>query len=92
MTEIEEVAVVEAQPKQPSELFSLPFLGGTTIEDASFYGVLAAATLLELIAWPTAGLIGGAHALHQRARNLVVHGHERGKLIEGALEAEEGVL
>jgi hypothetical protein len=37
-------------------------------------------------------LFGAAHALHQRARNLAAHGHERGEMIEGTLEATEGML
>jgi hypothetical protein len=70
-------------------IVSLPLVGATTVEDAAFYAVLGIVTAVELVSWPTAALIGSAHALHQRARNHL--GIRRGELLEGALEASEDV-
>jgi hypothetical protein len=80
-----------AEPQTaPGTIVSLPLVGPTTVEDAVFYGVLGVVTAVKLVSWPTAALIGSAHALHQRARNH--KGIERGELLEGALEATEGLL
>jgi hypothetical protein len=92
MTEIAHIeekarVTVETQEAIPRTLFSLPFLGETTVEDVTFYGVLGAVTVLELVAWPTAALIGSAHALHQRARHIA--GTRRSQVFEGVLEATE---
>jgi hypothetical protein len=83
-----------AEQGPPGQLFTMPLLGPTTIEDVAFYGVLGIVTVAELVSWPTAALIGSAHALHQRAR-FVLHsqhqaGTERAEILEGALEATEG--
>jgi hypothetical protein len=68
-------------------LCSLPILGATTVEDAVFYTAVGAVTVFGFVSWPTAALIGGGHALHQRARNVVrsgMFGQTREALIEAA--------
>jgi hypothetical protein len=91
MTEVTQVETTEVAVRpakgMPGSLVSLPLVGPTTIEDVAFYGVLGVVTVVKLVSWPTAALIGSAHILHQRARNLALSGHERGELIEGTLEA-----
>jgi hypothetical protein len=97
MTEVKEHAAVAATAQEqglPGVLFTMPVIGPTTVEDVAFYGALGIVTLAELVAWPTAALIGSAHALHQRAR-FVLHtqhlaGTARAEVLEGALEATEG--
>jgi hypothetical protein len=71
-------------PGGTEPLCSLPIIGETTVEDAVFYGAVGAVATLGWVAWPTAGLIGAAHALHQRARNVVRTGRVR--------EAREGLI
>ena len=70
---------------------SLPIIGATTVEDAVFYGAVGAVTAAGLVAWPTAALIGGGHALHQRARNVVRTGAV-GEAREALIEAAEEVM
>jgi len=73
-------------------LFSLPLVGPTTVEDVTFYTVLGVVTVVKLVHWPTAALIGSVHVLHQRARNLALSGSERGEFLEGTLEATEELV
>jgi uncharacterized membrane protein len=70
---------------------SLPVLGATTVEDAVFYTAVGAVAIVGLVSWPTAALIGTAHALHQRARN-VIRGGAVGEAREGLLEVADEVL
>ena len=72
-------------------LCSLPLLGATTVEDAVFYTAVGAVAIVGLVSWPTAALIGTAHALHQRARN-VIRGGALGEAREGLLEASDEIL
>ncbi|MBV8941784.1 MAG: hypothetical protein JO240_08640 [Solirubrobacterales bacterium] len=65
---------------------SLPLVGATTLEDAVFYGAVGALALAELVSWPTATLFAGAHALHQRTRNVIRTG-AMGEAREGLIEA-----
>jgi hypothetical protein len=65
---------------------SLPVLGETTVEDAVFYGAVGTVAIAGLVSWPAAALIGGGHALHQRARNVMRSG-VRGEVREGLIEA-----
>jgi hypothetical protein len=55
----------------PESLCALPLLGETTVEDAVLYGAVGTLAAFGLVSWPTAALIGSAHALHQRARNVI---------------------
>jgi hypothetical protein len=55
----------------PESLCALPVLGETTVEDAVLYGAVGTLAVFGLVSWPTAALIGSAHALHQRARNVI---------------------
>ncbi len=75
---------------EPQPICSLPLIGGTTVEDAVFYAAVGAVALAELVAWPTAALIASAHALHQRARNVIRAG-DVGEAREGLIEAFEDV-
>lgn len=81
-------------PSAPSALepiCSLPLLGATTFEDAVFYGAVGAVAIVGVVSWPTAGLVGAGHALHQRARN-VIRGGTVGQAREGLIEAVEDVV
>ncbi len=69
----------------------MPIIGETTVEDAVFYGAVGAVAAFGLVSWPTAGLFGAAHALHQRARNVVRTGGI-GAAREGLIEAADDVL
>ena len=69
---------------------SLPVVGATTIEDAVFYTAVGTVALAGWVAWPTAALIGGGHALHQRARNVIRSG-TAGEVREALIEAAEDV-
>jgi len=69
---------------------SLPLVGDTTVEDAVFYAAVGAVAVFGLVTWPTAALVGGGHALHQRARNVIRTGAV-GEAREGLLEAAEDV-
>jgi uncharacterized membrane protein len=76
-------------PEQPGPtgiepICSLPLVGDTTVEDAVFYAAVGVVGVFGLVSWPTAALIGGGHALHQRARNVVRLG--------AVAEAREGVI
>lgn len=70
---------------------SLPLVGETTLEDAVFYAAVGAVALFGVVSWPTAALIGGGHALHQRARN-VIRTSAIGEAREGLIEAAEDVV
>lgn len=70
---------------------SLPLVGETTIEDAVFYTAVGAVAFFGFVAWPTAALIGGGHALHQRARNIVRTG-AFGETRAGLIEAVDEVM
>jgi hypothetical protein len=86
------MAVSEPETESTVEsLCSLPILGATTVEDAIFYTAVGAVAITGLVSWPTAGLIGMGHALHQRARN-VVRGGRIGEAREGLFEAVEDVV
>ena len=67
-------------------IVSLPIVGDTTIEDAAFYVAVGAVTAFGWVSWPTAGLIGSLHALHQRVRN-VPRTDAVGEVRQGLLEA-----
>lgn len=69
---------------------TLPVVGPTTIEDAVFYSVTGAVAVVGLVSWPTAALFAGAHALHQRARNVTRRGRV-GEAREGLLEVVDEV-
>lgn len=73
---------MDASPAKP--ICSLPVVGATTVEDAVFYTAVGAVAFTGLVSWPAAALIGGGHALHQRARNVI-----RAGAVE---EAREGLL
>jgi hypothetical protein len=81
-----------AERATPGAIATLPFVGVTTIEDVAFYTVLGAVTAIKLVSWPTAALIGSAHVLHQRARNMMAVSSERAEILEGALEATEDLV
>ena len=72
-------------------LCSLPIVGATTVEDAVFYTAVSAVTIVGLVSWPTAALIGTGHALHQRARNVIRAG-AFGEAREGLIEAVDDVV
>lgn len=72
----------------PEPLCSLPIVGDTTTEDAVFYAAVGAVAVVGLVSWPTAGLFGAVHALHQRARNVVRTGRLR-EVREGLIEAAD---
>ena len=83
------MADVQSQPVTLEPLCSLPLVGATTFEDAVFYTAVGAVAFFGLVSWPTAALVGGGHALHQRARNVVragVLGETRAGLIEAVDE------
>jgi hypothetical protein len=69
---------------------SLPLVGATTVEDAVFYTAVGAVALVGLVSWPTAALVSGGHALHQRARNVIRAGAV-GEAREGLFEAVDEV-
>jgi hypothetical protein len=72
-------------------LCSLPIVGATTMEDAVFYTAVGAVTIVGLVSWPTAALIGTGHALHQRARNVIRAG-AFGEARAGLIEAVDDVV
>ena len=78
-------------PTAPEPLFSLPVVGETTLEDMVFYAAVGSAAMFGWVQWPTAGLIGSVHALHQRARNVTRTGAV-GEVREGLIEAIDDVL
>jgi hypothetical protein len=83
------MATEEPPPAAIEPICSLPVVGPTTIEDAVFYTAVGAVAAFGLVSWPAAALIGGGHALHQRARNVVrsgVVGETREALIEAVDE------
>lgn len=85
MAAIEESAQTAVKP-----ICSLPVVGPTTVEDAVFYGAVGAVALAGLVSWPAAALIGGGHALHQRARNVIRYGVVA-ETREGVLEALDDI-
>jgi hypothetical protein len=62
----------EAAPSAdaPEPLCSLPIVGDTRVEDAVFYAAVGTVAVFGWVPWPTAGLFGVVHALHQRVRNV----------------------
>lgn len=72
-------------------IVSLPIVGDTTIEDAAFYVAVGAVTAFGWVSWPTAGLIGSLHALHQRVRNVPRAGAV-GDVRQGLVEAIDEAL
>jgi hypothetical protein len=85
---------VEAElptPTAPKPLCTFPIVGKTTVEDAVFYAAVGAVVTFGWVAWPTAGLIGSLHALHQRARNVTRTGAV-GEVRGGLIEAVDDVL
>jgi hypothetical protein len=78
-------------PTAAESVGSLPIVGETTVEDAVFYAAVTAVAMLGWVQWPTAGLIGSLHALHQRARNVVRTGAV-GEAREGFIEVVDEVL
>jgi hypothetical protein len=80
---------MDETPVKP--VVSLPLIGGTTVEDAVFYTAVGAVAFAGLVSWPTAALIGGGHALHQRARNVMRTGTV-GEARAGLLEAVDDVV
>jgi uncharacterized membrane protein len=82
----------EQSPPTPIEpICSLPVVGATTVEDAVFYAAVGTVAVFGLVSWPTAGLIGAGHALHQRARNVVRSGTVA-ETREGLIEAVDDVI
>jgi hypothetical protein len=84
------------EPESPAStasepLCSLPIVGETTLEDAVFYVAVGAVAAFGWVQWPTASLIGGVHALHQRARNVIRTGAV-GEARKGLLDAVDDVL
>jgi hypothetical protein len=72
-------------------LCSLPIVGETTVEDVVFYAAVGAVAMFGWVPFPTAGLIGSVHALHQRARNVTRTGAV-GEARKGLIEAVDDVL
>jgi hypothetical protein len=62
---------VTAEQGKSDALVTLPIVGETTVEDAVFYGAIATFTAVGFVSWQAGTLIGSAHALHQRARNVM---------------------
>lgn len=81
----------QSAPAVVKPVCSLPVVGETTVSDAVFYGAVGAAALAGLVSWPAAALIGGGHALHQRARNVIRVGVV-GETREGVLEALDDIV
>jgi uncharacterized membrane protein len=86
------MAVPESSPAAGTiePICSLPVVGATTVEDAVFYGAVGVVTVVGLVSWPTAALIGTGHALHQRTRNVIRAGG-LGEAREGLIEAMDDV-
>jgi hypothetical protein len=80
-----------AAPAARGPIASLPIVGETTLDDAVFYAAVGAVALFGWVQWPTAGLIGSVHALHQRARNVPRTGAV-GEARAGLMEAADEVL
>jgi hypothetical protein len=76
-------------PVEP--LCSLPLVGATTLEDAVFYGAVGTVAAFGLVSWPTAALIGSAHVLHQRARNVIRAGTAQ-EVRQGLLDVVDETL
>lgn len=85
--------VVLKTPAAPAvePVCSLPIVGATTVEDAVFYAAAGGLAIVGLVSWPTACLFGVAHALHQRARNVIRSG-ALGQAREGLIEAADEVV
>ena len=56
-----------------------------------FYAAVGAVAMVGWVQWPTAGLFGAVHALHQRARNVARSG-SLGETRKGLIEAVDDVL
>jgi hypothetical protein len=80
-----------AAPTAPEPVASLPIVGETAVEDAVFYAAVGAVAIFGWVQWPTAGLLGSVHALHQRARNVARTG-AFGEARAGLIEAADDVL
>jgi hypothetical protein len=80
-----------AEPSAPEPVVSLPIVGETTFEDAAFYAAVGAVAIFGWVQWPTAGLVGSVHALHQRARNMPRTGAVD-EVRAGFIEAVDDVL
>ena len=78
-------------PGPPEPMCSLPIVGPTLVEDAVFYTAVGAVAMFGWVTWPTAGLVGFGHALHQRARNVARSG-AIGEAREGLIEAVEDAI
>jgi uncharacterized membrane protein len=85
------VAPSESPEALPKAIVTLPIVGATTVEDVVFYTAVGGLSVVGLISWPTAALFGTAHALHQRARNVIRFGAV-GEVRAGLLEAADEVL
>lgn len=83
---VQAAAAVPEPSTAVQPICSLPLVGATTVEDAVFYGAVGALALAEFVSWPTATLFAGAHALHQRTRNVIRRG-AMGEAREGLVEA-----
>jgi len=82
----------EAAPTEvPEPLCSLPIVGETTVEDAVFYAAVGTVAVIGWVPWPTAGLFGAAHAIHQRVRNVSRTG-TIGEARKGLVEAVDEAL
>jgi hypothetical protein len=81
----------DSSPTTVEPMCSLPIVGETTVEDAVFYTAVGAVAIAGWVSWPVAALIGGGHALHQRARNVIRTG-AAGELRAGLIEAVDDVV
>ena len=75
---------------RPGTVVTLPLVGDTTLEDAVFYALVGTVGAFGWVQWPTAGLIGSLHALHQRARNVERTG-ALGEVREALIEAADEI-
>ncbi|HEY6760695.1 MAG TPA: hypothetical protein VI318_14450 [Baekduia sp.] len=75
----------------PEPLYTLPVVGDTSLEDTVFYAIVGVVAAFGLVPWPTAGLFGAAHAVHQRARNVVRTGAVE-EAREGLIDVVDDVL
>jgi hypothetical protein len=73
-------------------LTSLPIIGGTTMEDVAFYGIIGTVAVLRWVNWPTALLLATGHGLHQRMRSFSGKDDLVDEAFEGGLEAAEDIV
>jgi hypothetical protein len=85
------MAASESQARAAEPICSLPIVGETLLEDAVFYVAVSTLATAGWVSWPTAALIGSAHALHQRARNIARTGAVS-EAREGLIEAVDEAL